>query len=111
MCPPPTAAATARVEIERLVPGRYEFRVENEGPVVVRVAEKYDPGWKATVNGKPAEVLRVDYMFQGLFLPGAGRHEIVLRNAPSSLPVMLQMAGLLAGLGAAAALAARRFRA
>ncbi len=33
--------APAQVDLERVVPGRYEFTVENAGPVVVRVAEKF----------------------------------------------------------------------
>jgi hypothetical protein len=105
--PPPLdpASAAAAVEITRLIPGRYEFTVENAGPVVVRVAEKHDPNWKATVDGRPTPVLRTDFMFQGLYLPEAGRHEIVLRNAPSSRPVILQVLGLAAGLAAGAWLA------
>jgi hypothetical protein len=108
--PPPNpaqaAAEPASVEIAQIIPGRYEFAVEAPGPVVVRVAEKFDPGWKATVNGKAQDVLRVDYMFQGIALPAAGRYQIVLRYAPSSLPLLMQAAGLLAGLAAAVALAA-----
>jgi hypothetical protein len=103
-------AAPAKVEISRLIPGRYEFAVENAGPVVVRVAEKYDPNWKAWVDGRRAPVLRADFMFQGIALEQAGRHEIVLRHAPSSMPVLLQGAGLLAGLGAGLVLAIPRRR-
>lgn len=88
------------VSISRLVPGRYEFTVENNGPVVLRVAEKHDPNWKATVDGKPVPVLRVDYMFQGIVLPEAGTHQIAMWYAPSSLPHAVQTAGLLAGVGA-----------
>ncbi len=90
--PPP------EVNVARLLPGRYEFTVENSGPVVLRVAEKYDPNWQATVDGKPAPVLRVDYMFQGLALAEAGTHEVVMRYAPSSLPHAVQAAGLSAGV-------------
>ncbi len=110
---PPTLTAPtepARVEVSRVQPGRYEFTVENAAPVVVRVAEKYDPNWKATVDGKTVPVVRADYMFQGLYLPEAGRHEIVLRNAPGQAPVLLQSIGLLIGMGAAVWLLAGRFR-
>ena len=93
--PPPA------VEISRLIPGRYEFTVENHGPVVVRVAEKFDPGWKATVDGKPVPVLRCDYMFQGIALEEARRHDVVLKYDPSSFPVLLQGIGMASGLAAA----------
>ena len=112
--PPPPARAgetpPARVNVARVLPGRFEFTVENAAPVVVRVAEKHDPNWTATVNGKAAPVLRTDFMFQGVYLPEAGRHDVVLRHAPSNGPVAMQGAGLLAGLGAAAWLAAGALR-
>ena len=100
----------AEIEIARAIPGRYEFTVKNRGPVVVRVAEKFDPNWKALVDGKPVPVLRVDYMFQGIALAEAGPHEIVMRYAPSSLPIALQWTGIAAGLGAAVVLAWPRRR-
>ncbi len=102
--PPGDPGPPADVEIARAIPGRYEFTVKNAGPVVMRVAEKHDPDWKATVDGKPVPVLRVDYMFQGIALEKAGTHEIVLRYEPSSLPVLLQWVGIWAGLGAAGVL-------
>jgi hypothetical protein len=112
--PPPPARAgetpPARVNVARVLPGRFEFTVENAAPVVVRVAEKHDPNWTAAVNGKAAPVLRTDFMFQGVYLPKAGRHDVVLRHAPSNGPVAMQGAGLLAGLGAAAWLAAGALR-
>ena len=92
--PPP------EVKITRQVPGRYEFTVANQGPTMVRVAEKYDPNWKATVNGKSVPVLRSDFMFQGLLLDKSGTHEVVLRYAPVSFPVVMQGIGILLGLGA-----------
>ncbi|MDR0994080.1 MAG: hypothetical protein LBN38_05910 [Verrucomicrobiota bacterium] len=101
--PPPAggAPATAQVRITRLLSGRYEFTVETTGPVVVRVAEKFDASWTAAVNGRRVPVQRVDYMFQGVYLPEAGTFDVLLRYAPSSFPVYLQLVGLVAGLGAA----------
>lgn len=107
---PDDAGPPAEVEITRLIPGRYGFTVKNPGPVVVRVAEKFDPNWKATVDGKSVPVLRVDYMFQGIALGEAGTHRVELAYAPSKSPVLLQEAGLLAGLAAAAILAFPRRR-
>ena len=105
-CAPPSGdpGPPARIEIARLIPGRYEFTVENHGPVVVRVAEKFDPGWKATVDGKPAPVIRCDYMFQALALEEAGTHAVVLKYAPSSFPILLQGSGVICGLAAALSL-------
>ena len=37
------------------------------------VSENYYPGWKATVDGKPAQIGRADYTFIGVELPEGGR--------------------------------------
>ena len=110
--PPPSGDPGPRpeVEIRRLEPGRYEFKVESHGPTVVRVAEKYDPNWKAWVNGKRRPILRADYMFQGIALEEARIHEVEMRYAPPATPVALQAAGMAAGLAAGLWLAATSLR-
>ena len=102
--PPP------QVEVIQAIPGRIEFTVKNHGPVVMRVAEKFDAGWQATVDGRPWPVLRADYMFQAIALEEARTHRVVLRYAPTSWPLAMQVVGLLAGLGAAVWLALARPR-
>ena len=108
--------ALSRVKVEALDvrAGAYDFVAVVEGaaevPAVVRVAESYHEGWKARVNGAEVPVLRCDYLFQAVALPGAGRYVVELRYEPSSLPVRMQGAGLALGLGAALWLAAGAFR-
>ena len=65
------------------------------------MAEKYDPSWQATVDGKRVPVIRCDFMFQGVALEEAGTHAVALRYAPPSLPIYLQWVGIFSGLGAA----------
>ncbi|HEV7216876.1 MAG TPA: YfhO family protein, partial [Chloroflexota bacterium] len=57
------------------------------------ISQPFAPGWTASVDGRPARLLRADYAFDGLALT-AGSHDVVLRYLP---------AGLLAGLAAAVA--------
>jgi hypothetical protein len=45
---------------------------------VLVLAQSWDPGWSATVNGERAEVLRVNLGFQGVVVPG-GKAVVVLR--------------------------------
>jgi len=47
------------------------------GASVVVVRNAWDSGWSATVDGRPAPVLRTDYFLQGVPIP-AGTHEIRL---------------------------------
>jgi hypothetical protein len=44
-------------------------------PAYVILLERYDPNWQATVDGRPAPVLRVNQFFRAVYA-GAGFHEI-----------------------------------
>jgi hypothetical protein len=50
------------------------------------VAERFDPGWRATVAGRPLDVLRVNGEFIGCQV-GPGRERVVLEFRPRSLEV------------------------
>jgi len=71
----------------------------------------YSEGWSATVDGKPAELLRVNTAFSGLRLP-AGEHDIVLRYFTPGLKLGLLIAAaavlVLLALGIGGARRARR---
>ena len=72
----PGAAGESRVV--RREPGRTVLDALAGRPAVAVVSEAWFPGWRATVDGRPAPVLRVDGVVQGVPIP-AGRHRIELR--------------------------------
>jgi hypothetical protein len=60
------------------------------------------PGWKATVDGRPASIERVNYLMRGVVVP-AGRHRVELRYEPLSWRVgwIVSLVALLCVAGAA----------
>jgi len=67
---------------------------------VIVIAESYYPFWRAEVDGKSAEVLRVDCALMGVKLT-SGTHDIVLRYQPPrayAIAGIVSLLGLLAGV-------------
>lgn len=96
--PAPPAAASAdpgEVGVRETRAGFVRLQTNLTQPAMIRIANKYDPDWKAYVDGAPAKLWRADYLFQAVHVP-AGVHEVVLRYAPSRWPLWVQIAGLLA---------------
>ena len=61
---------------------RYRSRMNSEQAVIF--SEIYYPeGWTLTIDGKPAEMFRADWILRGAFIP-AGEHEIIMRFEPQS---------------------------
>lgn len=88
-------------------PGKIRLRTSSTQPAILRVAERYDPDWRAWIDGQPTGVLRADFIFQGVYL-GAGLHDVLLEYAPSKTWLWVQAAGFLIVAAAAAMLVARR---
>ena len=74
----PSAARIVRYDPERVV-----TRARSSGPGMLILSDNDYPGWKATVDGNPADVERVDYLFRGVPL-GAGEHTVEFRYQPLS---------------------------
>jgi uncharacterized membrane protein YfhO len=55
-------------------------------PGLLVFSENYYPGWKATVNGKPAKIVEVDGGLRGVVVP-AGGSRISMRYRPLSVIV------------------------
>jgi hypothetical protein len=58
-------------------PEDVRIAVDAAAPSIVVVRNAWDEGWSATVDGRPAPVLRTDYFLQGVAVSG-GRHQIAL---------------------------------
>jgi hypothetical protein len=76
--PPPGSARLVEYEADRAVISASASR-----PATVVLTDLWFPGWKATVDGDPAEIARVDYLYRGVRV-GAGNHRIEFSYEPDS---------------------------
>jgi hypothetical protein len=84
------------VAITGYEPERVTAHVSLTRPALLCFFDVYYPGWEVSVDGRPADLERVDYTFKGVFVP-SGEHEVVFRYRPASLRegLILSLAGLL----------------
>ncbi|TMQ59714.1 MAG: YfhO family protein [Candidatus Eisenbacteria bacterium] len=61
-----------------------EFLVSTSAPGLFVLSDQYDPDWRATLDGVPETIHRVDYLMRGV-LVGPGVHRIRFRYEPSAL--------------------------
>jgi hypothetical protein len=86
--PPAIEGESSPASLQRLSPER--MRVEARGPGLLIVGEHFDPGWRATVNGRAVPVLQGDLAALGVQLP----------PGPASVDLRFVPAGLVPGIGA-----------
>jgi hypothetical protein len=70
-----------------------ELDVRADGPGVLVLAEGYDPGWSAAIDGAPATVFRVNHAQLAVALPD-GTHRVTLRYRPRGLWLGVALAAL-----------------
>ena len=72
------------VTITGYEPNRLTYDVNSGKGGVLVFSEIFYPGWTATIDGKPAELGRVDYVLRAMNVK-PGRHEVVLSFFPKSV--------------------------
>lgn len=77
-------AGSGTVQITRYEPNEIEMITKSDAPSMLVLSENHYPGWRAYVDGRFAETLRVDYNLRGAALP-AGQHVVQFVYWPKSL--------------------------
>jgi hypothetical protein len=75
-------------------PDRPALRVTTDCPGLLVVADTWMPGWTATVDGRPAPVLRGNHAQRVIPLREPGRHAIMMKYQPPGLVVGRAMSAL-----------------
>ncbi|HEX3856351.1 MAG TPA: YfhO family protein [Verrucomicrobiae bacterium] len=85
------------VEFKSYAPKRIIFAANAPEPSVLLLNDKYDPDWRVTVDGKPAELLRCNYIMRGVYLP-AGSHTVEFQFIVPIKPLYVTLAAIATGI-------------
>jgi hypothetical protein len=96
----PDASETDAARYTRLSPEAFSVAASASTPGLLVLSEIWDPGWQATVDGQPTDILRANGIFMAVPLE-PGEHEVVFRYLPPHfwLGVAITVAGALGLLG------------
>jgi uncharacterized membrane protein YfhO len=70
-----------------------ELRASSQARSLLVLADSYYPGWRVSVDGRPATVIRADHAFRGVVLP-AGSHTVRFWYVDDRFRLGLVLAGL-----------------
>ncbi|WP_215223536.1 YfhO family protein [Echinicola shivajiensis] len=78
------SAGAGSVKLVNYKPNRLEYTVNAQKAGLIVFSEIYYPaGWTANINGKPAEIIRTNYLLRGLMVP-EGQSNITFSFEPKS---------------------------
>lgn len=92
-----TNSASGTVEFASYAPKRVELKANAPAPSVLLLNDKFDPGWKVSVDGKLATLLRCNFLMRGVQVP-AGQHTVMFSYQPTSKVFYVSLGATLLGL-------------
>ncbi len=87
-----TAGTPGNVQVTRYEGEKIDLSATTTVNAMLVLGEKYYEGWKALVDGKPADIQRVNYILRGVYLtPGNHKVEFVFDPLPFKIGKYLTM--------------------
>lgn len=97
---PPQTGSGGEATVTSYQGNRIAVKTKSDKPGVLLLNEKWDPHFAVTVNGKPAALLRCNYIMRGVEVPaGENQVEFSFRPSMTSLYVSLVALGVALLLG------------
>ena len=97
----PAANATnensGSVEFKSYAPKDIVFDAQADTPAVLLLNDKFDPHWRVLVDGKPAELLRCNFIMRGVYL-ASGAHTVEFQFKLPNGPLNVSLTAIAAGL-------------
>ena len=81
-------------------PKNIMFDAKATTPSVLLLNDRFDPHWRVFVDGKPAELLRCNFIMRGVYLT-PGQHTVEFDFSLPHKPFYVTLAGIAVGLGLA----------
>lgn len=88
LSPSPRPEADSNVQITSYKNDEIMVEATMTGNGFVVLSEKYYPGWKAYLDGRPAKIYQADYVFRAVYVP-QGEHKLIWRYEPDSYKIGL----------------------
>jgi hypothetical protein len=85
------------VEFKSYSPKDIRLDAQVAVPAVLLLNDKFDPYWRVLVDGKPAELLRCNYIMRGVYLT-PGQHTVEFHFRLPSKPLYISLVAIATGL-------------
>lgn len=79
----PQAGGTSSVAYQVYEPQRSILEVNSSEPGLLFISDAYYPGWRATIDNQPTEILKANYAFRAISVP-SGKHIVHMWYEPES---------------------------
>ena len=92
-----TNTNSGTVEYKSYAPTDIQLEAQADTPTVLLLNDKFDPHWQVLVDGKPAELLRCNFIMRGVCL-NSGTHTVEFQFSPPHRLLYVTFAAYIAGI-------------
>ncbi len=71
-------------------PSKVVIKTDAESSKLLFLSDSFYPGWSASIDGKKTQILRADYSFRAVSVPG-GSHQVIFNYDPGSFKIGLAL--------------------
>jgi hypothetical protein len=89
----PDAEVSGKAQIVDEIPERLVIETEAQTAAYLVVSDSFDPGWSATVDGRPSTIHPAYCAFRSVYLP-PGKHSVIFEYRPAGFQFGLMQSSL-----------------
>ena len=86
------------VEFKSYSPKNIIFNAQAAAPSVLLLNDMFDPHWQVSVDGKPAELLRCNFIMRGVFLTPGPQHTVEFQFKLPNKPLYITLTAIGVGI-------------